>query len=76
MTVTTAQLSALRTLLDGGQKINLRTRRGLMRHGFAAPHEDDHRLTVLTSTGRTFIQHHVKVTGDGPEDLKAMFRFA
>lgn len=73
-----AQLSALRALADGETKVNSRTGQSLVKKGYAR-----YALTLfsgakgfeLTPTGRAFIEDYVERTGDGPEDLKAMFRF-
>ena len=72
-----AQLSALRTLEAGYPYVNARTTKSLISKGYVrqVPHVDRRPKHELTPTGRTFIEDYVERTGDGPEDLKAMFRF-
>jgi hypothetical protein len=73
MDLSPAQLVLLRELLDGR---NLggrdRTRESLRRRGLAEGQGTEFRLTA---EGRKLIEDYVARTGDGPEHLKAMFRF-
>lgn len=68
--LTTAQLVALRELLDGNppSTIHGRTRGSLTRFGYV-------NAAGLTPSGRKVIEDHLRRSGDGPEHLKAMFRF-
>jgi hypothetical protein len=67
-------LSAMRSLLDGSQKINKRTANALINRQWAYPVGDLGHI-ALTVEGERYITNYVETTGDGPEDLKAMFRF-
>lgn len=66
------QLSTLRALDEKPQPVRKNTAGALMRYGYIEP---DGTLYKLTIRGRSFIRDYVERTGDGPEDLKAMFRF-
>lgn len=66
------QLSALRALNEKPQPLRANTAKALERRGYI---EQDGTNYKLTMTGRAFIQDYIDRTGNGPEDLKAMFRF-
>jgi hypothetical protein len=70
--LSTTQIKALRAInetpgaVDG---INQRTYTSLARKGLLAANGN------LTRYGKNWIESYVEKTGDGPEDLKAKFRF-
>lgn len=66
------QLSALRSLMEKPQPLRLNTARALERRGYIKSDGTNYKLTV---TGRAFTEDYVDRTGNGPEDLKALFRF-
>lgn len=70
--LSTAQIKALRWINDGTSKadeIDARTRQALVRKGYLSPAGN------LTWAADVFLRKYIERTGDGPEDLKAMFRF-
>lgn len=70
--MTTAQIKAMRALHEKGVKPNAGTAKSLARMGYMKPTAD---AWTLTPKGERWITGYVEKTGDGPEDLKAMFRF-
>jgi hypothetical protein len=76
-----AQLSALRALdpedtYSGSKdrRINARTIKSLQRRGMVTP-ADNAQGATITDYGLRTIREYVNRTGNGPERLKAMFRF-
>lgn len=76
-----AQLSALRALdpddehsYSKSHRINGRTLTSLERRGLAR-RVDNQQGAVITDSGLRYIRRYVSATGNGPEGLKAMFRF-
>jgi hypothetical protein len=70
--LSTVQIKALRAVRENSaavDSLNYRTYSSLVRKGFIAANGN------LTRYGREWIDSYVERTGDGPEDLKAMFRF-
>jgi hypothetical protein len=67
--MSTPQIKALRALHEGAHIRTIRkpTRLALGRMGLVSSQG-------LTDSGERWIKHYLNVTGDGPEDLKAMFR--
>ena len=47
----------------------------LAKYGWITGVDRDAGIVKLTNSGERYITGYVEMTGDGPEDLKAMFRF-
>lgn len=72
-TITAKQLSALRALRERGEQPHHKTGAKFVQWGFARQSKEGG--FFMTPSGVRWIDNYVEQTGDGPEDLKAMFRF-
>lgn len=74
--LTTIQIQALRGLDPDDDAPGFKPRQGtvdaLAKRGLVKQSGD---TLVITETGTRFIREYVNRTGNGPEELKAMFRF-
>ena len=81
--LTTTQLECLRKLdpedtvywdpEEDKRELPKNTMRALERRGYASSSPKEG--WVITPTGARLARHHVRNTGNGPEDMKALLRF-